>query len=77
MIFRRANTAVAAGILIGGTAGYFLAPTIREMLYQISPGDPLTFTVAACLMLLVASLAALIPAYRASKVDPVIALRAE
>lgn len=77
MILRCANTAVAAGILIGGTAGYFLAPTIREMLYQISPGDPLTFAVAACLMLLVASLAALIPAYRASKVDPVIALRAE
>ena len=77
MILRDAVTAVAVGIVLGGTAGFFLAPTIREMLYQVSPGDPLTFAVAACLMLFVATIAALIPAYRASRVDPVIALRSE
>ena len=77
MILRDAVSAVAVGIVLGGTAGFLLAPTIRGMLYQVSPGDPLTFAAAACLMLFVATIAALIPAYRASKVDPLIALRAE
>jgi len=63
--------------VLRGTAGFLLAPTIRGMLYQVSPADPLTFAAAACLMLFVATIAALIPAYRASRVDPVIALRSE
>ena len=77
MILRGAIVAVAAGIVLGGTAGFFLARTIQQMLYRVTPGDPLTFAAAACLMLFVATVAALIPAYRASKVDPLTALRAE
>jgi ABC-type antimicrobial peptide transport system permease subunit len=77
MILRDAVTAAAVGIVLGGTGGFLIAPTIRGMLYQVSPGDPLTFSVAACLMLFAAAVAALIPAYRASKVDPLVALRAE
>jgi ABC-type antimicrobial peptide transport system permease subunit len=77
MILRGTLTSVAAGILLGGTAGFLLAPTIREMLYQVSPADPLAFTVAAGSMLLAATIAALIPAYRASMIDPLVALRAE
>jgi ABC-type antimicrobial peptide transport system permease subunit len=77
MALREAITPVAAGIVLGGTAGFFLARTIRDLLYQVTPGDPLTFAVAACLMLFAGTVAAFIPASRASKVDPVITLRAE
>jgi putative ABC transport system permease protein len=65
--------AIAGGL--GAAAG--LARLIRGMLYQIDPADPLTFAGVALLVLIVATLAALIPARRAMRVDPMIALRHE
>jgi putative ABC transport system permease protein len=65
------------GILIGGgialMAGRFLAP----LLYRVSPRDPLIYFVAATTLLAVAVLASLLPALRASRVDPNVALRAD
>ena len=66
-----------AGTIIGGTiaivAGRFIAP----LLYHVSPKDPLIYTVAAVTLLGVAVLASLLPALRASRVDPNVALRAD
>jgi putative ABC transport system permease protein len=50
---------------------------MRSLLYEISPGDPPTFAGAVALMLLVALLACVLPARRATRVDPATALRHE
>jgi ABC-type lipoprotein release transport system permease subunit len=50
---------------------------MRGMLYQVGPADPATFAGVAVLVLLVATLAAVIPARRAMRVDPMTALREE
>ena len=67
--------------LIGGAAGLLLAMWIarlaEDQLYQMGGRDPLVFTAAAVALTLVALLAGFIPAHRASKVDPMTALRYE
>lgn len=65
------------GIAVGALGAFCTTRLIREMLFGVAPADPLTFTLAALLMVSVAVVAALFPAYRALKTDPVIALRAE
>jgi ABC-type antimicrobial peptide transport system permease subunit len=66
-----------AGIVIGGSialvAGRFIAP----LLYRVSPKDPLIYVIAAVTLLAVAMLASLIPARRATRVDPNVVLRAD
>ena len=66
-----------AGILCGLAAAAALARLMRSMLYHVEAVDPLTFSAVALLVLMVAGAAALIPARRAMKVDPMIALRAD
>ena len=52
-------------------------PLVSSRLYGLSPTDPLTITVAAAGLTVVAALATALPAYRASRVDPLAALRYE
>jgi ABC-type antimicrobial peptide transport system permease subunit len=67
----------AAGIAIGLGAAFVLARLVRSMLSGVTPSDPLTLCGAALLLLIVALGAAWIPARRAAKVDPMVALRYE
>jgi ABC-type antimicrobial peptide transport system permease subunit len=66
-----------AGIALGFVASLALARLIAALLYDTSPGDPTTFVTTAILLVVVAGLAGLVPAVRASRVDPITALRAE
>jgi predicted permease len=64
---------VACGILLAVAGGRLIA----SLLYGIAPSDPITLIAVAAMLLTIAALAALAPAWRASRVDPVIALRAD
>jgi hypothetical protein len=62
---------------LGLTAALGLARLLRGQLYQVAPADPLTYAGIAALLALVALLACYLPARRATRVDPALALRSE
>jgi putative ABC transport system permease protein len=68
---------VAAGVALGSSLARYLSDTARAFLFGIGPTDPRAFAAAAISLLAAASLATIVPAWRAASVDPVSALRAE
>lgn len=66
-----------AGLLLGIAFSLFGSHTIGKLLYGLSPNDPLTIGLSALLLALVALPASLIPAIRASRLDPMQALHDE
>ena len=66
-----------AGVAIGAGGSFALTRLLRTMLFGVSPTDPAVFVAASVFLLVVASLAAYIPARRAARVDPLVALRHE
>jgi putative ABC transport system permease protein len=77
LIVRRGMALALAGVAIGVAASFALTRVMKTLLFDVSATDPLTFAGIPLLLALVALLACLIPARRASKVDPMIALRYE
>jgi predicted permease len=77
MVMRESMLVVVLGVALGLAASFVAAKFIASLLFGLSAKDPLTFTVAALLMLLTAAVAAYLPARRASRVDPMVALRVE
>jgi predicted permease len=65
------------GVAIGMVAALAMGRLVASLVFQVKPTDPMTFISVGSLLALIALLACVIPAYRASKVDPVIALRNE
>ncbi|HEX7020988.1 MAG TPA: FtsX-like permease family protein, partial [Gemmatimonadaceae bacterium] len=74
-ILAAAGSLVAIGSVLGLAGGVALTQWIRGLLFQVSPADPLTLAAATLGLVVVALVAALIPARRATRVNPVIALR--
>jgi len=77
MILRQGAVLTGLGIAIGLAAGAIVAQVVRSLLFDISTLDPVTFGGGAALFIAVALLATIGPARRATRVDPMIALRAE
>jgi len=67
----------AAGIVLGSAMAYGLAQLLRGMLFAVAPADPIVFLAVPAALLLTAAAATAIPALRASRVDPMTALRAD
>lgn len=74
LVVRRGLAPIAAGAVVGAVLSVATTRLLREQLYGVTPGDPVTIATIAALLLIVSLLAAFIPARRAMRVSPVIAL---
>jgi len=76
-VVRHGVTLAATGVAIGIAASFAVTRLLGSMLYDVKPGDPVTLVVVTILLMLVALAACYIPARRATRVDPLVALRHE
>jgi predicted permease len=77
MVVAQASKLAAFGVIAGALAALFLARSIRTMLFQVSPNDPGTYIAVAVILGVITLAASYIPARRATRVDPIVALRYE
>jgi ABC-type antimicrobial peptide transport system permease subunit len=77
MVLRDGLRPVAIGLLVGAGGGVAVGYIIRSVLYGTKPMDPIVFVAMVTMLLLVAAMASAAPAWRASSVNPIEALRAE
>jgi ABC-type antimicrobial peptide transport system permease subunit len=77
MILRESMGLVGAGALVGLVAALLLGRALASQLYGVAPRDPVTLVTIIALLASVAGLATLLPARRATKADPMTALRSD
>ncbi len=75
LVMSRGLRLTIVGVAIGAIAALTLTRLMGNLLYKVSPRDPLSFGVAFIVMTLVALVACFLPAWRATRIDPVRALR--
>jgi predicted permease len=77
LVVREAITLVAVGAALGLPLAFLAGRSILSLLHGVDPVDPASYSQATVLLLMVAGLAAYFPAHRASRIDPMVALRSE
>jgi putative ABC transport system permease protein len=77
LVFARGAILVAVGLMLGVPGAFALTRFMRSLLYGVGEHDPVTFVAVPALLCVAATLATYLPARRATKVDPLTALRAE
>ena len=77
LVVGQAMMLAAIGLVTGGIGAWLLTRLMQKLLYGVTPSDPLTFAAVSAALALVAAIAASVPGLRATRVDPVVALRAE
>jgi ABC-type antimicrobial peptide transport system permease subunit len=73
----QAFAVVGAGLVLGGLAALAAGRVLRRMLVGVGPADPLTFAAAFVLLTGITAIASGLPAFRASRMNPIVALRQE
>jgi putative ABC transport system permease protein len=76
-VLRGGMKLVGFGLVLGILGALSLSHFLTKLLYEITPTDPATFVAVPLVLLLVAFLASWLPARRAARVDPMVALRTE
>jgi putative ABC transport system permease protein len=76
-VLRQGMAPVLAGMAVGLAGAFYLSRLLAGMLFQVEPGDPLVLALVALVLVAVALAASLLPALRATRVDPAVALRHE
>lgn len=77
LVLRAGAFQVGTGLALGFVGAFAASKLLQQALYNVQPFDPAVFAVVGALFALIATLACLIPARRAARVDPMVALRAE
>jgi putative ABC transport system permease protein len=77
LVLREGMLLAAAGLVLGLAGAIAATRLLTSMLFEVKPGDPSTYAAVAILLAIVALAASYLPAHRASKVDPLVALRQE
>ena len=77
VVLREALALGSSGLLLGLGGALLLSRTLTTLLFAVSPNDPATLGVVGALLLLTTVLAGYLPARRATRIDPVVALRAD
>jgi predicted permease len=76
MILKEGGVLVVRGLVLGVVGGFFAMRAIRGLLFGVAPNDPMTFAGVALMMAAIGIVACWIPALRAARIDPVVAMRA-
>jgi len=77
IVLSRGMGMVAAGLVLGVTGSYWAAQLLQQLLFGVEAADPTSFVAAAVSFVLIAFIACLLPAWRATRVDPIIIMQAE
>jgi putative ABC transport system permease protein len=77
MLLKRTLLLVMAGVAVGGSGALALTRVLGKFLFEVKPSDPATFLSVAAVLALTGIVAGLLPARRATRVDPIVALRWE
>jgi ABC-type antimicrobial peptide transport system permease subunit len=77
LVVREAVTLVAIGAALGLPLAFAASRSVASLLYGVNPMDPASYSLATILLVFVAGVAAYLPAHRASRIDPMVALRSE
>jgi len=77
LVLREGLLLASVGVVLGGVVAILAAPALKALLFQEQPRDPIVLIGVAVILLAVATVASLVPARRASRVDPMQALRSE
>ena len=77
MVLGHGRRLTLLGIALGVAGGFAVSTLMRQALFEVDPADPLIYLAVSAMLLLVAEFAVWLPARRATRIDPVIALRSE